>query len=831
MKGSGIEEALNCIYGPNAIVHIMSGKAIARALRSLFLLDATLSYKLMKIVVSQIDQTSSDPKLSKDDINELSGLLTEFYKKDDSEGMNMDFVLESSALEKLDCFMNKVKIELTMRSRTAKLWLLFQEYVGFIREFVGCERIKFFVGHLDATTNFLNLFAATGHAFYAKSARLYLQKMRDLPNTHPNLYAQYCNENTHAVQRSGHVWNGLWTDLTIEQTLMSRLKGRGGLTHGRGLTESVRHMWIYTMHHFAQFHDAMTSLTGKRHKSSEQHTEFGESRRARDTCDLTKLIAWFDKKDPFDLELTELMSLSTGLTATQQDNINCDEAESVGYQIQIRLDNCTYESASMKRTSKVKTLEDLKPSVKIGGKELKVEEVVLFLRCTALAKRQGKDPEKYFEYEMSAVPSSLFDGPFMRHADKADLANEILEEVKPTPKADTPQTMMIIDGGWLLNKVRWKKSVRYRDVFAQYRKFVREKFGIAVIVFDGYDASTKDHEHKRRLLNAKKRANNITIEVDNEVHEDQSAFFTNVHNKTAFIRELAEMLKTDGHAVTICNADADTVIVQKALNFAKNEQNVTVVANDTDVLIMIIYHWTDEMSDIFFRRETQSKKNIENTYRIRDITIPAAFKQNILFAHAWSGCDTTSHCYGFGKNTINGTLKSDKKAQKLSKLIVTSSIQQTVGDAGCKLFSLMYGEPDVSLTKLRHQRFDSMMAEKNSITLPRIPPTVRAAYYHALRVHLQVVVWLQLNESELNASEWGWKKTPEGYEPIMTDLPAAPESVLNFVRCKCKSPKNQCGTMICSCRKNGLKCVSACGGCHGESCRNSEDVDLEDDDQ
>ncbi|KAK6181746.1 hypothetical protein SNE40_009537 [Patella caerulea] len=305
MKGSGIEEALNCIYGPNAIVHIMSGKAIARALRSLFLLDATLSYKLMKIVISQIDQISSDPKLSKDDINELSGLLTEFYKKDDSEGMNMDFVLESSALEKLDCFMDKVKIELTMRSRTAKLWLLFQEYVGFIREFVGCERIKFFVGHLNATTNFLNLFAATGHAFYAKSARLYLQKMHDLPNTHPNLYAQYCNENTHAVQR-----NGLWTDLTIEQTLMSRLKGRGGLTHGRGLTESVRHMWIYTMHHFAEFHDAMTSLTGKRHKSSEQHTEFGEPRRARDTCDLTKLIAWFDKKDPFDLELTELMSLS-----------------------------------------------------------------------------------------------------------------------------------------------------------------------------------------------------------------------------------------------------------------------------------------------------------------------------------------------------------------------------------------------------------------------------------------------------------------------------------------------------------------------------------------
>ena len=62
----------------------------------------------------------------------------------------------------------------------------------------------------------------------------------------------------------------------------------------------------------------------------------------------------------------------------------------------------------------------------------------------------------------------------------------------------------------------------------------------------------------------------------------------------------------------------------------------------------------------------------------------------------------------------------------------------------------------------------------------------------------------------------------------MTDLAAAPDSLLKFVRCKCKlTSKNPCSTSICSCRKNGLKCVTACGDCHGEVCSNSEEIVLD----
>ena len=54
---------------------------------------------------------------------------------------------------------------------------------------------------------------------------------------------------------------------------MRSLKSRGGLTRGRGVTESVRILWTNSMHRCASVHNAMSNLTGMQQKSSEQHVE------------------------------------------------------------------------------------------------------------------------------------------------------------------------------------------------------------------------------------------------------------------------------------------------------------------------------------------------------------------------------------------------------------------------------------------------------------------------------------------------------------------------------------------------------------------------------
>lgn len=57
------------------------------------------------------------------------------------------------------------------------------------------------------------------------------------------------------------------------------------------------------------------------------------------------------------------------------------------------------------------------------------------------------------------------------------------------------------------------------------------------------------------------------------------------------------------------------------------------------------------------------------------------------------------------------------------------------------------------------------------------------------------------------------------------DLPAAPERLLNVIKCNCKM---NCDTQRCSCWKHGLSCSAGCGGCRGSCCSNSMKVDTED---
>ena len=79
-------------------------------------------------------------------------------------------------------------------------------------------------------------------------------------------------------------------------------------------------------------------------------------------------------------------------------------------------------------------------------------------------------------------------------------------------------------------------------------------------------------------------------------------------------------------------------------------------------------------------------------------------------------------------------------------------------------------------------------------------------------------------KSILKPNDWGWQDTTKLNKtfltPITTTKPIAPENILKVIRCKCKSTKRQCETNTCTCRKNGIKCMAACGRCRGETCNN-----------
>ena len=104
-------------------------------------------------------------------------------------------------------------------------------------------------------------------------------------------------------------------------------------------------------------------------------------------------------------------------------------------------------------------------------------------------------------------------------------------------------------------------------------------------------------------------------------------------NKCQFIHLLSHYLEGDSHTVNQSTGDADTMIVHCALQLATQGTEVMVVADDTDVLILLIFHWHGEMANVYFLSESSKTRKCR---KIRDIAAKsgAGLVSHILFVHA-----------------------------------------------------------------------------------------------------------------------------------------------------------------------------------------------------
>ena len=311
--GSGLDKLLELIYASNSVTHIMSGKAVARSLRAHFLVESAL----MGLLIEQAPKDEFD-----------TSSLEKMYQDLVQGNLDLDVVESSNIVIRLTNVVEKFKSGLPSASRTAKLWLQYIEYISIIRMFIRAERTGNWHEHLEIMRLMLNLFAATGHINYAKSARLYLQSMQSLHSEHAWLYEQYCKSGYHCIRRTDRYWADLWPDLVIEQCMTRAIKSSGGLTRGRDMSETTRNLWVGTLHECGAIHESTQKLTKHHFESREQHCESGESRQKRDTKDVKVLKEQLNQFNLFDLQDSRLQNIFTGISADNNDGVNCDQAES-----------------------------------------------------------------------------------------------------------------------------------------------------------------------------------------------------------------------------------------------------------------------------------------------------------------------------------------------------------------------------------------------------------------------------------------------------------------------------------------------------------------------
>ncbi len=842
MAGSDLRELFDLVYAHNAVDHMLSGKAVARAVRAHLLVAGVLHSLLVcqtfsiqypvfdgtPLNTSELESENTVPLLTSRtghcDIDHAKTLYNDLM--DGSK--TVDEVCNDRILHNICASLSTLHNELKS-DRTSALWLQYLDMVDILCRFLKAERTGNWGLHLSSLCDMLPYLAAAGHNHYTKSVYLYLQKMCTLETDHPEVYKHFL-AGLHVARRTDRYWGGLSIDLLIEQVLMRGLKSTGGLTRGSGMSEQQRHLWLQSMPACIVVNNIMQEMSGVVYETSEQHKDLTKARLDRDMTDTNTLATALQDRNPF-RQGAELTNIMTGVCANDQ--VNVDKAKDIGRNILQSMEGESVSVLVFKRKVQAITMAN-KSVVRIDGDVVQVDPELMFQRLVVAA-RGSNNMQDVFKYELCNKPASLFDvNGFLRTGNKSALAEALwLELAVVDPPLDPPSMtrdiQYVLDGGALLYRIVWPHTATYRDVIMMYVRYVVTKYGTPVVVFDGYEAaySTKNLTQEKR--SGGKASPIVSFTEDMVLTIKKDLFLTNKVNKQKFIYMLGEHLSMAGCKVCHSPGDADLNIVKQTIDCGSRSPT-TLIGDDTDLLILLCHHTPPGLHKIVFRPEPKQNTKKTRVWCIQDTihALGTSVCNDLLFLHAILGCDTTSFPYGIGKSTSLKKYKIHQIFREQAAVFARpSATPADVIAAGEKALVCLYnGRTDMSLDHLRYRKFcDKVVTKKSHVTAQNLPPTSAACKYHSLRVYYQVQQWQGVKDLQ-SPSGWGWDCTEGTITPIKTDLSPAPDELMRVIRCNCQG---DCSGARCTCRKNNFECTNVCGQCRGTSCSNSSPIVNDDD--
>ena len=441
MAGSELQELLEVVFAGNTVRHMLTGKAISRAVRGHMLVDAALNsilvakayniplptketYEPKQATAStdpendedETDQQKQDTVDVTSDISEAKDL----YEKAMLSTLSLDEVCSADVLVRINGKLDGLKQAMT--TRTAMLWLQYLDMVSILQRFIRAERTANWKLHLQTVQDMLPYFAASGHSLYAKSANVYLLR---LPETHPDAHRKFM-EGYHVVRRSDRFWAGLSTVLIIEQVLMRSIKTHGGLTRGKGMTENQRLVWVLSMPVCASINETIQQFSGVSYETSDQHKDVSAARQARYVSDTVDLIDYLNERDPF-VRNDSLFNIANGMTA--QESVNVEKSREIGVKIVESMAGKSTDEFTFRKANQAVTLGS-RSTVKIKGEHVNIDPQLLFQRLLTVRERCD-DVTSLFQYELCTYPAALFESSSLPlQPNKAVLADYLWKSMK-----------------------------------------------------------------------------------------------------------------------------------------------------------------------------------------------------------------------------------------------------------------------------------------------------------------------------------------------------------------------------------------------------------------
>ena len=203
---------------------------------------------------------------------------------------------------------------------------------------------------------------------------------------------------------------------------------------------------------------------------------------------------------------------------------------------------------------------------------------------------------------------------------------------------------------------------------------------------------------------------------------------------------------------------------------------------------------------------------------------------SLLGFHAFTGSDVTGKFAGRSKEFCFKIFLSCNE----DILIELRSLGNTLSEDDCKALErfvcILYKyENHTNVSEFRWYLYCHREAQAESL-----PPTQGGLKLHIMRAHYVSKIWKSSRESIMSLppiKNFEWEKDEHGFiSPVRCSMPPAPVSVINLVKCGCRTGCSR----NCSCHRNQISCTELCkyfqSSCNNSQNRIEDDVFVDNED-
>ena len=570
-------------------------------------------------------------------------------KKDKEEAIKCLKEFKILSTEMLGKF-NKFLALKSEESETFKYWNNVSKMIQLLRNLVRADRERNWELYLTTVKEIIPMFAIFDHTNYLRWCSLYLEDIQTLNETAPDVYREFLKGNFYGKRKPGK-FNSVGTDMCLEQTINRSSKGKGGVV-GETRKKSFFTMWNLIYHEMLEVNNLGREISGAQLDKWELvfHHKDNNADITRSESNVRSMMEFIlSRENPFSVTLEprlhNILNQQIMTEEIRKDLLNLFENGNESY-LEFRENRFIQKKEKLSdviHRHNIKTFvsirKDKAKTQTINQKTLKIN-IILAQKIIDLARVRNFDDKRLFEYNL--VPTSyLFDADgLIIKTDKSSLIREmesmyLLKEHYSYSNLGGMKITYLVD---VMSNIR-KLSVKTKETFGDScQSFINYIFSLCKnnddihFVFDSYlNGSVKDSERSRRY-----QTKPIDIHIlnnDTPIPVDMTTFWNSNTNKQKLQSLLIEnLLKLNnnciilsayvvedeirlsqkvGHAGSIDELnnfieEADIRLFPHAKYAVMNgSDKITVLSNDTDVIVGLIYHYNefrnDGLKELWFR--------------------------------------------------------------------------------------------------------------------------------------------------------------------------------------------------------------------------------------